>query len=75
MGPDHVAADVRGAAAGRQGRGLGFVRCRQLVDGLRAHAHLHTPGGQVRPLGALPVLHRGVRPLSAVQRRLHPRDS
>lgn len=75
MGPNHVVADVRGVATGCQGRGLGTVRDCQLVDGLHAHAHLHTHGGQVRPVRALPVFHGCVCALSAVQRGVHPRDS
>lgn len=47
----------------------------QLVDGLHAHSRLHTPGGQVRPVRALPVFHGGVCALSAVQRGVHPRDT
>lgn len=74
MGPNHVVADVRGVAAGCQGRGFGPVCDCQLVDGLRAHSRLHAPGGQLRPVRALPVFHGGVRVLSAVQRRVHPRD-
>ena len=75
MGPDHVVADVRGAAAGCQGRGLRSVCDSQLADGLRAHASLHAHGGQARPVRALPVVHGGVCALSAVQRRVHPRDT
>lgn len=74
MGPNHMVADVRGVAAGCQGRGFGPVRDCQLVDGLHAHSRLHTPGGQLRPVRALPVFHGGVRALSAVQRRVHPGD-
>lgn len=44
-------ADVRGAAAGFQG--LGFS-CHQLGDGLHAHERLHSSGGQLRPVRALP---------------------
>lgn len=75
MGPDHMAADVRGVAAGCPGRGFRTVCGCQLVDSLRAHTHLHTPGGQVRSVRALPVFHGGVCVLSAVQCRVHPRDS
>lgn len=75
MGPNHMAADVRSVASGCQGRGFGSVRDCQLVDGLRAHTRLHTPGGQVRPVRALPVFYGGVCALFAVQRCVHPRDS
>lgn len=75
MGPHHVAADVRGVAAGRQGRGLGSVRRRQLGDCFPAHLRLHAPGGRVRPVRALPVVHDRVRALFALQRPVHPRDS
>lgn len=75
MGPNHVAAHVRGVAAGCQGRGLGSVCDSQLADGLCAHAGLHAPGGQVRPVPALPVLHGGVCALPAVQRRVRAGDS
>lgn len=75
MGPDHLVADVRGAAAGCQGCGLRSVCDCQLVDGLHAHERLHHPGEPVRPVRALPVVYGGVRALSAVQRRVHPRDT
>lgn len=75
MGPNHLAADVRGVAAGCQGGGFWSVCHCQLADGLRAHTCLHTPGGQVRPVCALPVFYGGVCPLFAVQCRVHPRDS
>lgn len=74
MGPDHMAADVRGAPAGGQGEGLGTVCDRQLADGLRPHPRLHSPGGQLRPVRPVPDVHRGVRPLLALQRRVRPRD-
>lgn len=72
MGPDHMAADVRGAAAGCQGRCLWSVCSCQLVDSLPAHVRLHPPGGQVRPVRALPVVYDRVRALSALQRPVHP---
>lgn len=75
MGPNHLAADVRGVAAGCQGRGFRSVCHCQLVDSLYAHARLHPSGGQVRPVRALPDLHGGVCPLPAVQCCVHPRDS
>lgn len=75
MGPNHVVADVRGVTAGCQGRGFWPVCDCQLVDGLHAHTCLHTPGGQVRPVRALPVFHSGVCDLSAVHSSVHPRDS
>ena len=75
MGPNHMAADVRGASIGCQGQGLGSVRHCQLVDGLCAHTRLHSPGGQLRPVRTLPDFHCGVRLLPALQRRVHPRDS
>lgn len=75
MGPNHMVADVRGVASGCQGRGFGSVCHCELAHGVHAHTHLHTPGGQVRPVRALPVFYGGVRALSAVQRRVHPRDS
>lgn len=74
MGPDHVAAHVRGVATGCQGRGLGPVRHRQLVDGLRAHGRLHSPGGQLRPLRAVFYFHGGMRGVSALHRLVRPRD-
>lgn len=70
-----MAADVRGAASGHEGRGFRPVRHRQLVNSLWSHSRLHSPGGQLRPVCAIPDLHRGVCPLHIVQRRLHPRDS
>lgn len=75
MGPNYMAADVRGAAAGCQGCGIWSVCHSQLADGLYAHPRLHTPCGHVRPVRALPVIHSGVCRLPAVQRRLSPRDS
>lgn len=75
MGPNHMAADVRGVASGCQGRGLRSVCHCQLADGLHAHICLHVPGGQLRPVCALPVFYNSVCRLSAVQRRVHPRDS
>lgn len=75
MGPDHLAADVRGVAAGCQGRGLGPVRNRQLADGVHDHARLHAAHGQIRPVGALLMLHGGVCDLHALQRLVHPGDS
>lgn len=74
MGPNNVAADVRGVAAGCQGRGFGSVRNCQLADGLHDHTRLHTPDGHIRPVGALPVLYGGVCDLPALQRPVHPRD-
>lgn len=75
LGADYVVANVRGVAAGCQGRGLWSVRDGQLVDGLHADAHLHAPGAQRGPVRALPVLHRGDRAVPALHRRLHPRDT
>lgn len=75
MGPNHLAADVRGVAAGCQGSGVWPVCHCQLVDGLYAHTCLHSHGRQVRPVCALPAFHGGVCPLFAVQCRVHPRDS
>lgn len=74
MGPNHMVADVRGVAAGCQGCGFGPVCGCQLVYRLHAHARLHTYGGQDRPVGALPVFYGGVCVVSAVQRRVYPRD-
>lgn len=75
MGPDHLAVDVRGVAAGCQGRCLGPVRNRQLANGVHDHARLHAPRGQIWPVGALPVLHGGVCDLHALQRLVHPGNS
>ena len=75
MGPDHMVANVGGIAAGNQGRGFRSVCGRQLVDGLRPHAGLRSPGGGPQPVRALPVFHRGVCVLPAVHRRVCPRDS
>lgn len=75
MGPNYLAADVRSVAAGCQGRGLGPVRNRQLADGVHDHTRLHAPHGQIRPVGALPVFHGGVRDLHTLQRLVHPGDS
>lgn len=75
MGPDHVATDVRGLATGCQGCGFWSVCDCQLVDSLHAHTRLHTPGGQVWPVCALPVVYGGVCALSAVHCCVHPRDS
>ena len=70
-----MVADVRGVATGCQGRGFRSVCDCQLVDSLHAHTCLHTPGGQLRPVPALPVFHSGVCVLSAVHGSVHPRDS
>lgn len=75
MGPNHVAADVRGIATGCQGRGLRSVRNCQLVDSLPAHIHLHALGGQLWPVRTLPLVYDCVRALFALQRHMHPRDS
>lgn len=75
MGPDHLAADVRGVASGCQGRGLGPVRNRQLADGVHGNARLLVPHGQIRPVGALPVFHGGVCDLHSLQRLVHPGDA
>ncbi len=75
MGPNHMVADVRGVATGCQGCGFGSVRDYQLVNGLHAHTRLHAPDGQVWPVCALPVFYGRVCVLSAVHRRVRPRDT
>ena len=75
LGTNHVAPDGGGAAPGGPGRGLGAVRGGQLADGLRSDALLHYPGRQVRPVRAVPVLHRGVCVLPALHGRARPRDA
>lgn len=70
-----MVTNVRGVAAGCPGSGFGPVCNGQLVDRLHAHTRLQTPSGPEVTVRVVPVLHRGVCFLPAVQCRGHPRDS